>query len=277
MTDLFRVAVPRDFVGVSGTDATTFLQGQLSQDIDVVRSRGSAWSFLLQPQGKVDAWLRVSVAGSEAFVLDVDAGFGEAVVTRLNRFRLRVAVDISVLAWQCVAVRGDRASHVSGLDAEWPGIEGVDVVGPSVDHPVEVDAGRVGSIEEYEQARILAGVPAMGREITTATIPAETGVLGRSASFTKGCYTGQELVARIDSRGGNVPRHVRVLRSDRPVRAGARVEHDGRDVGEVTSAAADGGGSVALAVLARSVVPPASVTVVDEAARVSAEVLELPS
>ena len=58
---------------------------------------------------------------------------------------------------------------------------------------------------------------------------------------------------------------------------GARVEHDGRDVGEVTSAAADGGGSVALAVLARSVVPPASVTVVDEADRVSGEVLELPS
>ena len=86
--------MPRDFVEVSGTDAATFLQGQLSQDIDVVRARGSAWSFLLQPQGKVDAWLRVSVAGPEAFVLDVDGGFGEAVVTRLNRFRLRVKVDI---------------------------------------------------------------------------------------------------------------------------------------------------------------------------------------
>ena len=122
-----------------------------------------------------------------------------------------------------------------------------------------MDAGRVGSIEDYERARILAGVPAMGREITTATIPAETGVLERSASFTKGCYTGQELVARIDSRGGNVPRHVRVLRTRPPgPRRGTHVEHDGRDVGEVTSAAAEGGGSVALAVLARSVVPPAS-------------------
>jgi folate-binding protein YgfZ len=238
----------------------------------VVRARGSAWSFLLQPQGKVDAWLRVSMAGPEAFVLDVDAGFGEAVLTRLNRFRLRVAVDISVLAWQCVAVRGDGASDVSGLDAEWPGIEGVDIVGPTVD----VDAGRSGSMEEYERARILAGVPAMGREITLATIPAETGVLERSASFTKGCYTGQELVARIDSRGGNVPRHVRVLRTDSPVQAGARVEHDGRDVGEVTSAAPDGNGSVALAVLARSVVPPASVTVVGDSERSHGEVLEPP-
>lgn len=277
MTDLFTVAVARDFVEVSGTDAATFLQGQLSQDMDVVHARGSAWSFLLQPQGKVDAWLRVSVAGPEAFVLDVDGGFGEGVVTRLNRFRLRVKVDISVLQRQCVAVRGDGASHVAGLDAEWPGIEGVDVVGPSVDQAVAVHGGRVGSIEDYERARILAGVPAMGREITTATIPAETGVLERSASFTKGCYTGQELVARIDSRGGNVPRHVRVLRTDRPVRVGARVEHDGRDVGEITSTASEGGGSVALAVLARSVVPPASVTIVDEADRLSGEVLELPS
>ena len=263
---------------VSGADAATFLQGQLSQDIDLVRARGSAWSFLLQPQGKVDAWLRVSVAGPDTFVLDVDAGFGEAVITRLNRFRLRVAVDISVLAWQCVAVRGDGASAISGLAAEWPGIEGVDIVGPSVDQAVDqavvLDAGRDGTIEEYERARILAGVPAMGREITTATIPAETGVLERSASFTKGCYTGQELVARIDSRGGNVPRHVRVLRIDRPVHVGARVELEGHDVGAVTSAAADGGVSVALAVLARSVVPPASVTIVDEPGPALGEVLE---
>lgn len=270
MTDLFRVAVPRDFVEVSGTDAATFLQGQLSQDIDVVRARGSAWSFVLQPQGKVDAWLRISVAGPEAFVLDVDEGFGEAVIARLNRFRLRVAVDISPLDWHCVAVRGTGASAVAGLDAEWPGIEGVDVVGTTID----VDAGHPGSIEDYERARILAGVPAMGREITTATIPAETGVLDRSASFTKGCYTGQELVARIDSRGGNVPRHVRVLRLDSPVHVGARVEHDGHDVGEVTSAVAGGRRSVALAVLARSVVPPASVTIVDDAVRSLGEVVE---
>ena len=253
---------------VSGTDAATFLQGQLSQDIDVVRPRrlgmvvpaattGQGRRVVAGQRGRPPKRSSSTSTGGSATRSSRDS----------NRFKLRVKVDISVLEWRCVAVRGDGASHVSGLDAEWPGIEGVDVVGPSVEQAAEMDAGRVGSIEEYERARILAGVPAMGREITTATIPAETGVLERSASFTKGCYTGQELVARIDSRGGNVPRHVRVLRTDRPVRAAARVEHDGRDVGEVTSAAADGGGSVVLAVLARSVVPPASVTVVDEADR----------
>lgn len=272
MTDLFAVEVPRDFVKVSGTDAASFLQGQLSQDIEVLRERRSAWSFLLQPQGKVDAWLRLSEPHPGEFVLDVDAGFGEVVIARLNRFKIRVAVDIAPLGWRCVAVRGDGASEIAGLGAEWPGIEAIDVVGPTVDVPV----GRAGSMADYERARILAGVPAMGREITAATIPAESGVLERSVSFSKGCYTGQELVARIDSRGGNVPHHVRGVRIVGDAAVGARVEHEGRDVGEITSAVADAGGTVALAVLARVVVPPVTVVVLAESGRLSGSVFELP-
>ena len=67
------------------------------------------------------------------------------------------------------------------------------------------------SLEAYQAVRIEAGVPAMGAELTDRTIPAETGIIDRTVSFTKGCYTGQELVARIDSRGGHVPRHLRGL------------------------------------------------------------------
>jgi folate-binding protein YgfZ len=255
--DLFWVRVPRDFVRVAGPDAATFLQGQISQDIEVLRGRRSAWSFLLQPQGKVDVWMRVSTHGEGEYVLDVDDGFGEAVVARLNRFKLRVKVDIEPLDWHCVAVRGDGAAAIDGLAAEWPGIEGVDVVGPDP----AVAIGREGSLDEFERARIEAGVPAMGREITTATIPGELGVNDRTVSFTKGCYTGQELVARVDSRGGNVPRHLRIVRIDGDANVGARVEHEGREVGSLTSAAAGGGGTVALAILARSVDPPADVVV----------------
>ena len=211
----------RDFVRVSGADAASFLQGQISQDIEAVRTRGSAWSFLLQPQGKVDAWLRVSSPGNDEFVLDVDGGFGEAVIARLNRFKLRVKVDIDAAraggAWRFGAT---ALPHVAGLAAEWPGIEGVDVRRP---RSQTVHAGPSWHPRGLRAARIEAGVPAMGREITTATIPAETRcVTGRSVSFTKGCYTGQELVARIDSRGGNVPRHLRLLRVDGEARSGPR-------------------------------------------------------
>ncbi|HMK10363.1 MAG TPA: hypothetical protein VK461_02145 [Acidimicrobiales bacterium] len=257
MPDPFWVEIHRDLVRVAGPDAATFLQGQISQDIDAVRARGSAWSFLLQPQGKVDAWLRVAAASDDEYVLDVDGGFGEDVIARLNRFKLRVKVDVEPLEGRCVAIRGDGASEQPGLAAEWPGIEGVDLIGHVVG-----GLGRHGTVEDYERARIEAGVPAMGREITISTIPAELGVNERSVSFTKGCYTGQELVARIDSRGGNVPRHLRGLRVDGVAPVGARVEHDGRDVGEITSAVTGDGCTSALAMLSRSVQPLADVTVV---------------
>jgi tRNA-modifying protein YgfZ len=274
MAELFWVRVPRDFVRASGPDAAAFLQGQISQDLEVVKARGSAWSFLLQPQGKVDVWMRVSTGDDgETFVLDVDAGFGEALIARLNRFKLRVKVDIEPLGWQCVAVRGHGAAALEGLPAEWPGIEGVDVVGPEV----AFGMGRPGTVEDYERVRIEAGVPAMGHEITTATIPGELGVNDRSVSFTKGCYTGQELVARVDSRGGNVPRHLRLVRVDGPAPLEARVEHEGRDVGSLTSVASHEHGTVALAVLARSVDPPAEVVVKVDGAALVGHVTALPA
>ena len=94
-------------------------------------------------------------------------------------------------------------------------------------------------------------MPRLGAELTGDTIPGEGGqrLIDVSVSFTKGCYTGQELVARIDSRGGNVPRPVRVLVAQAPLEVGAVVAVDGEDVGRVTSAA----GLVALAPRMRKV------------------------
>jgi folate-binding protein YgfZ len=268
--ELLVLRVPRDFVQVVGPDAASFLQGQLSQDIERLCVGEAAWSFLLQPQGKVDAWLRVTRVADDAFVLDVDHGYAEAVVARLNRFKLRVKVELSTLDWGCVAFRGPGAAdqattatgaagaHVFAVDAAWPGIEAFDVIGPRDLIPETQTAN---SIDQYERARIESGVPAMGRELSEATIPAESGVVPRSVSFTKGCYTGQELVARIDSRGGNVPRHLRVVHSHASLPEGARLVHEGRDVGLVTSAVSAPEGTVALALVARAVDPPAVVRV----------------
>src|SRR5690242_21856960 len=95
---------------------------------------------------------------------------------------------------------------------------------------------------DYERARIEAGVPAMGKELTDATIPVEAGqwLIDASVSFTKGCFTGQELVARIDSRGGNAPRPVRGLRIAGRAEVGAAVAAiDGLAPGARTSASFD--------------------------------------
>ena len=271
--------VPRDAVLVTGANAAEYLQGQISQDVDAVAPGASAWSLVLAPQGKVDAWFRLTRGTGASFVLDVDAGFGETLVARLERFRLRVDVSFERLTgWRMLAVRGPRAAAawLDTVDAEvraavdWPGFGGIDLLGPHTAPPPGLPVDGAGDLEV---ARIRAGWPAMGRELTERTIPAEVGGLVESSvSFTKGCYTGQELVARIDSRGGNVPRPVRLLEiiGDGDVSPGDEIAVDGKAVGTITSAAADpeSAVTVALGPVHRRVEPPAAATVADMAATV---------
>jgi folate-binding protein YgfZ len=268
----------RDVLRLQGADTWTFLQGQLSQDVDALGAGDSAWSFLLHPDGKVAAWLRVSRLPSGEALLDVDAGHGEAVASRLERFKLRVDCAVEALDWEAVALRGPGAADVPAPDggvalpAEWPGIEALDLLGPEVPDPPGVVMVGPG---DYEALRVEAGVPAMGTELTDRTIPAESGVVERSVSFTKGCFTGQELVARIDSRGGNVPRHLRaIVATGGPLPApGAALEVAGEAVGTLTSAA----GSVGLGYVKRSVEPPAEGEAVTDGDRSPITIAALPT
>lgn len=258
------VAIERDIVRVQGTDALSFLQGQLSQDVEALADGAGAPSFLLQPTGKVEAWLRVTRLAGDEFVLDVDCGWGEAVVARLKRFRLRTKADLEGARWSGVALRGPGAGAIGWdppppgalrLAASLYGAEAIDVLGP--EGTVVAAGASVVGIGALDALRIERGVPAMGAEIGEATIPAELGqaVIDASVSFTKGCYTGQELVARIDSRGGNVPHPIRGLRVDGDVPAvGATLHLDHKQVGRVTSAARSAAfGAIALAVVGRAV------------------------
>ena len=86
----FAVRLARDAVMVSGPDAVDFLQGQLSQDVGALAAGAGAWTLLLEPDGKLGFWLRVSRTAPDEFVLDVDGGFGAPVRARLERFKLRV-------------------------------------------------------------------------------------------------------------------------------------------------------------------------------------------
>jgi tRNA-modifying protein YgfZ len=232
----------RDLIRVSGPEAVSYLQGQLSQDVQALAPGAAAPSFLLEPTGKVCAWLEVRRDGDEAYTLAVDAGHGEAVVQRLTRFKLRTKVDI-----------------------EAAGTE---------------DDGR------SEDERIAAGVPRMGAELVPGqTIPAEAGprIIDTSVSFTKGCYTGQELVARIDSRGGNVPRHLRLIEitggEDEVPPAGADIEVGGSVVGHLTSAAWSPSRQaiVGLGYVARAVEPPVEAVVRGGPGEVAVQVRTLPA
>jgi folate-binding protein YgfZ len=261
--------IERDVVSVSGPQAVTFLQGQTSQDVAALAVGASAWTWVLQPQGKVEALCRVTRVADDEVLLDTDGGWGEALVARLNRFKLRTKADIVPLTWRCLALRGPGVEALApppvaagqgvAVDASWPGLGGIDLLGPD---PAVPDGVALVSGAAFDLARISAGVPRMGAELTDRTIPAETGLVARTVSFTKGCFTGQELVARIDSRGGNVPRHLRLVVLDEVAPVGAAVMIGAKTVGSLTSVAEyPEGGALALAYLGRDATVPGPVAV----------------
>ena len=216
----------RDVFSVRGDDAESYLQGQLSQDVLALGIGATADSLLLQPDGKLTALLRVTRVDAHGFVLDTDAGFGDAMVARLKKFLLRSKVEIERLPWRCLALRGSGVGAAAAglltvleeggvlrLPFEWNGWSGIDLLGPKevILDPAAgtMPAGIVPCDRDaVEACRIVSGIPAMGSELTDKTIAAEAGLVDRSVSFTKGCYTGQELVARLDARGNNVPRRL---------------------------------------------------------------------
>jgi folate-binding protein YgfZ len=284
---------PREFVSVHGADAETYLQGQLSQDISAVAVGASADSLLLAPDGKLVTLLRVTRTDATGFLLDVDAGFGDAVVARLRKFLLRSKVELEVLPWRCLSLRGPQVESaaaglltvlaeagVLALPYEWNGWTGLDCIGPR-DLVLDPAGGALPGalvscpVEAVDACRIASGVPLMGAELTDKTIGAEVpGLVERTVSFTKGCYTGQELVARLDARGSKVARRlVGLVSTGGPDDAAARlvygmtlhsesVSEDGvagdKVLGTVTSTAwsAELGAWLALGYLHRSVEVP---------------------
>jgi folate-binding protein YgfZ len=259
MTGTWWCRTTRDLLMVHGPDAATYLQSQLSQDLAGLEVGASRWSFVLAPDGKVDALVRV-LHFDDRFALDIAAGFGDALTARLRRFLIRTKADVEQSAWTCLAVRGPGAAEVEAVGGHravswWGSDRAVDVVG--ADPMAPPGMAEVGGAE-LETARVEAGWPAMGREIRPGeSIPAETGLVDVAVSFTKGCYPGQELVERMHARHAQPPRYVRRLEAAVPLPEGADVVRDGRSVGRVTSAA----GLVGLAVITRAVEPGDTVRV----------------
>ncbi len=127
--------VERDVIRLRGADAVGYLQGQCSQDVAALELGQCADALLLEPQGRVDAFVRVTRTGADELLVDLDAGWGDAVIARLERFKLRVKVEIAVVGWRCVAVRGPAAGAVAPdpgtlrLPVVWPGLTGFDLLG----------------------------------------------------------------------------------------------------------------------------------------------------
>ena len=228
-TETFWVPLQRDVITATGADARTYLHSQLSQDISGMRVGETRQSLLLQPTGKLDGIIRITCVEGETFVLDIDSGCGEAVLARLNRFKIRVKADLSLGRESWVAIRNAQ-TPIPGSIPAWR-CDGSAVDLRSETAPTEF---RQGSNNDYEQARIIAAWPTMNTDVTETSIPAETGIIDEAVSFTKGCYPGQELVERMDSRGSIAPRQLRYVQVGEDAVVGQEVEHEGRQ-GMITS------------------------------------------
>lgn len=234
-----------------GADTIRFLNDLISQEIGSAPPGRVLRSLLLDPQGKLNHMLWV-LRGDDEVGLLTDAGRGDDLAATLTRYRIRVAVDIEASeepAWLVMGARGpaaggwQRRDDALVADVSWPSVERSFVTGERPDL-AEMDA------ETYELLRIEAGEPRFGTDVDEKTIPQQTGLVGVTVAFDKGCFLGQELVARIDSRGGNVPQRLMRLEFDGDApEVGVSITVDGREVGKVTSAA----GSRALGMVRREV------------------------
>ncbi|MEI6199069.1 MAG: hypothetical protein WCP83_03945 [Actinomycetota bacterium] len=249
MTSVVWADIARDVIIVQGDNAQTFLHSQLANDIASLAVGASIHSLLLEPTGHVAAIVRVVRHEDTVFTLDVEAGFADAVIVRLQRFVLRAKVTMRNSDWVVRAFRGtDAAGHVGdgpGRAAPyWGSPDEIDVVGDLSLLPI---IGEETEPERMDYVRADARWPQLGVDVLVGDIPGTTGILSVAVSFTKGCYPGQELVERMDSRGTLAPVVVRALARE-GLGVGARVMENDQSVGTVTSI----GARVALARIART-------------------------
>lgn len=288
-----------DLVWVTGEDAVSFLDGLLSQSIGELPVGGAARSLLLEPRGKLRALLWVLRDGNRVGLI-ADAGLGAVVVSDLTRFKLRVDADLTVDERPIVDVWGPEAEKrlaEAGLAvpsgsgwsedgeqmvAAYPfsrvSLPRYIVAGADPDELADAGIRRCGA-QAATAVRIEAGEPRAGADVDDRTIPQEAGVVASAVDFSKGCYLGQELVARIDSRG-RVNRHLRgvVVGANVLPPVGAEVVRDDTVVGALTSVgeSLELRAPVALALLRREAVPGDDVVIRWRGGSVAAVVRELP-
>ncbi len=228
----------RDQVQAIGQDTIKFLHGQLSQNVEGLGVGSSSWSLLLQPNGRVIALVRLVRVSDEQVTIDVESGMGERVHAALSRFLLRTKCTLTLT--EHVPVRrltGTRGASVAGAVGckPWPGTDLFDL--PDLSDLGAADELTVGAVSHEIGKAWMAqfAEPRHDADLHDATLPSESGVIPASVAFGKGCYVGQELVERIDSRGRVLKSLMRVKSADTFAVDDELFDGD-TSVGKVTSA-----------------------------------------
>jgi folate-binding protein YgfZ len=283
---------------VSGPDAAEYLQGQLTNDIEALAEEKGCYAALLDRKGHLQSDLRV-LRLPNGIWLDLEPGPTPTVLSHLRTYSVGRDVEVEDVgeAWAILALIGPRAAELAGLEGLGPEHaqrhrrwEGIEVLGVATALGVDLiaraeDAGRIrglalaaGAVEVGEEAaeivRIESGTPRFGAEMTSETMPAEAGIVDAAVSFTKGCYIGQEPVARLHYKG-RPNRHLRGLELSAPAEPGAELRLGDRTVGAIASSCVSPArGPIALAIVRREAEPGSELAVGE--AGVTARVVDLP-
>ncbi|HEV8460670.1 MAG TPA: hypothetical protein VGQ38_08165 [Gaiellaceae bacterium] len=207
---------PRAYVRVRGPDAVDYLNRMLSNDVP---ESGSVDALLLTAKARVIAPLLVWRRGEDDVLLLTEPELGDVVRAQLTRMRFAARCEIEPEE-HTSAIVFDAVDGIPNRDYGRPAVE-------VLDSDVEGDA-------DLERLRIQAATPRYGAEIDDRVLPAEAGLDERAVSFSKGCYPGQEPIARQHHRG-KVNRRLRVLEVAGAPAAETPVVYEGKDVGRITS------------------------------------------
>ena len=276
----------RALLVVRGEEAAEYLQGQLTNDVEALSPGEGCYAALLDRKGHMQGDMTVLRRGEAEFLLALEEVARPAVARHLDMYRVGRDAEVEDLSAEhtTLSVVGPAAIRLLDL-APLPGEhanreerigeatcvvaatgDGIDLLFGSSHRDAVIEAlARAGiepvTPEAAEIVRVEAGRPRFGAEMTTATIPQEAGINERAVSFTKGCYIGQETVARLHYKG-KPNRHLRGLRLAGGVAAGDPVRLEGRELGTVgTAVISPAHGPIALAILRREAEPGVAVEV----------------
>ncbi len=290
----------RGKLALSGADAATFLQGQVTNDVEGLAVGAGCYAAFLTAKGKMLGDVRILNTGHE-LLMDTERVALQALFNMIRRFSLGYALELHkrTLERGLLSLIGPDAVAIAGVEylpaqenAHGPAsVAGVQARAIRTDTGIDLlcDAGDVealragledvGALAVGEAAveclRVERGRPRYGIDLDDTVIPQEAGLNQRAVSFTKGCYVGQETVARLYYRG-KPNRNLRGLRLSGPAEPGEELTFEGRAVGRITSVALSPRfGPIALAFVRREA-PVGTTVSVGSGDGLTGEVTELP-
>jgi tRNA-modifying protein YgfZ len=288
----------RSVISVRGPDAAEYLQGQITNDVEDLAPGSGRYALLLDRKGHIQADMRVLRLGEDGFQIDTAPGAGPGLLRHLKTYMIGRKVEVDEADPILISLLGPGSTAITGLapgeemDFTEAKIAGatclVAVTDSGLDLFTEPDAAAAvteqliadGAVPVSEAAaeivRVETGRPRLENEMSAGPMPAEAGLVERTVDFNKGCYIGQEPVARLHYRG-RPNRFLRGLRLDGPAASGDAVRLGDRELGTIgTAVVSPASGRIGLAILRKEAEPGAEVSVATESGDVSATVVPLP-